>query len=338
MIINNQTFDLSIFSKDKITFLSDQVANKNLFKIGYYHFFKIPQLELSILKDFLEILDFNKAYVVLPILTNKALIGEGPILSLSKQILVTRESNPVTISSFLLKQIEIACMNYGIDNLGNYTVVFKFRPIALKEEIVKSIPQIQFEIKETHIKRNVSLMNSKFYNGSILPLTMNLEMYGDRLNKMFSIYYIFKFDLDPNGLFFHKDDHVIYVRVDGTKHEGILFKDKAIFYKFEDVLIEGNNFIRTMDQYIVFIDNFSISHFERICKNSFITSSKSNAKLNTNIVTFDIETYVKDGKFIPFACGWYEGEIVQTYYLTDYNSPYEMLLQALTELLITIYY
>jgi DNA polymerase elongation subunit (family B) len=56
--------------------------------------------------------------------------------------------------------------------------------------------------------------------------------------------------------------------------------------------------------------------------------------LNTNIVTFDIETYVKDGQFVPFACGWFEGEFMITYYLTDYISSEEMLLQALTDMLI----
>jgi len=281
----------------------------------------------------LQILDFNKAYIVLPILATEETTGEGPILSLSKQILVTRDSDPTTISNFLFNQIEIACMNYGIDNLGNYTVVLKFRPIVFKDEVIKSIPKINFNIKEKHIKRNVSLMNSKFYNGSILPLSMNLDVYGDKLNKFLSAYYILKFDLDPNGIFFKKDEFVIYVKIDGTKHGGILFKDKAIFLKFEDILIEGNNFIRTIDKYIIFIDNFSISHFDKITTNSFITSSKSNAKLNTNIVTFDIETYVKDGKFVPFACGWFDGEFMRNYYLTDFNSPYEMLLQALRDLL-----
>src|SRR5579859_1353401 len=121
------TFDISNFSNKNITFLSEQVGNKNLFKI--------PNLELGILKDFLQILDFNKAYIVLPILATSETTGSGPILSLSKQILVTRDSNPLMIRNFLLTQIEMACSNYGIADLGNYTVVFKFRPIALKEEI-----------------------------------------------------------------------------------------------------------------------------------------------------------------------------------------------------------
>jgi hypothetical protein len=298
-----RTFDVNTFSQKDITFLTEQVNNKKLFKIGYYHFFKIANLELNILKDFLQILDFNKAYVILPILATEEMKGDGPILSLSKQILVTRDSNPLTISNFLLKQIELACMNYGIEDLGNFTVVLKFRPITLKNEIVSQIPQINFEFTENNLKRNISLMLSKFYDGSILPLSMNLDLYGENLNKILSAYYILKFDLDPKGYFFKKDEFIIYVSIKDSKHEGILFKDKAIFYKFEDVLIEGNNFIRSTDKYTIFIDNFTISHFEKITINSFLTSSKANAKLNTNIVTFDIETYVKDGKFIPYACG-----------------------------------
>jgi hypothetical protein len=58
-----------------------------------------------------------------------------------------------------------------------------------------------------------------------------------------------------------------------------------------------------MDKYVIYIENFNITHFDRLLHTSFISPSKANAKLNTNIVTFDIETYIKDGKFVPFACG-----------------------------------
>jgi hypothetical protein len=180
------TFDLSTFSQTNVTFLSEQVQNKKLFKIGYYHFFKIPQLELDVLKDFLQILDFNKAYIVLPILTTPGTTGSDAILSLSKQILVTRDSNPIIISNFLMNQIEMACSNYGIENLENFLVVFKFRPLSLREEIVQEIPKIQYEIKEKYIKRNINMLNSKFFNGSILPLSMNLKLYKNKLNKFSS--------------------------------------------------------------------------------------------------------------------------------------------------------
>jgi hypothetical protein len=55
-------------------------------------------------------LDFNKAYIVSPILATEETTGDGPILSLRKQILVTRDSNPLTISNYQFQQIEADCI------------------------------------------------------------------------------------------------------------------------------------------------------------------------------------------------------------------------------------
>ena len=112
-----------------------------------------------------------------------------------------------------------------------------------------------------------------------------------------------KFDLDPEGLFFKKDEYIIYIKVNGDRHEGIVFYNREILYKFEDVIIDENKFIRFMDKYIIQIDNLNITHFDKLLNNTFISASKTNAKLNSKIVTFDIETYIKDNKFIPFSCG-----------------------------------
>jgi hypothetical protein len=225
------TFDLSAFSQTDITFLTEQVNNKKLFKIGYYHFFKIPGLELGILKDFLQLLDFNKAYIVLPILATEETRGDGPILSLSKQILVTRDSNPITISDFLFNQMEIACMNYGIENLHNFIIVLKFRPISLKEEIMPQISKMQYNVQEKHITKNISMMKSRYFNGSILPLSMELKLFGDKLNKFLSAYYILKYNLNPSGYFFKKDEFVIYInKLNDSKNEGILFQNKKKYF------------------------------------------------------------------------------------------------------------
>lgn len=88
-----------------------------------------------------------------------------------------------------------------------------------------------------------------------------------------------------------------------------------------------------MDKFVIYIDNFNISYFDRLLNSTFISPIKPNLKLNKKIITFDIETYVKDGNFIAFSCGWYDGDFMRTYYLTDYKSSYNMLLSALTELL-----
>ena len=64
--------------------------------------------------------------------------------------------------------------------------------------------------------------------------------------------------------------------------------------------------------------------------------TKSNRDLinKLKIVTFDIETYKDDnGIFIPYACGWYNGKHLKTYYLSEFNSSYEMLLQSIKDLI-----
>jgi len=43
-------------------------------------------------------------------------------------------------------------MNYGIDNSLNFNVVFKFRPISLKEEVVQPVSKIQYNNQEKIIK------------------------------------------------------------------------------------------------------------------------------------------------------------------------------------------
>lgn len=95
---------ITSFSKSNITFLSEQITNKNLYKIGYYHFYKIQDLNLNSIIKFLLLLDANKAYIILPLLTVEDNIS-SPILSLSRQILVTKESDPLIILNFILKQI-----------------------------------------------------------------------------------------------------------------------------------------------------------------------------------------------------------------------------------------
>jgi DNA polymerase type B, organellar and viral len=47
----------------------------------------------------------------------------------------------------------------------------------------------------------------------------------------------------------------------------------------------------------------------------------------------DIETFIKDGIHIPYSISFYDGVNVFSYFLTEFKSSYEMLLQALTDLL-----
>jgi hypothetical protein len=51
----------------------------------------------------------------------------------------------------------------------------------------------------------------------------------------------------------------------------------------------------------------------------------------------DIETYIQNDKFIPYSIGFYDGTKMNIYYLTDFASHQEMIINAFNDLLIPKY-
>src|ERR1700721_1063173 len=265
----------------------------------------------------------------------------SPIISLSKQILISRDSNPSLIRNFLSQQVQLALENYGRnESFGD--IILKYRPITLKSDKIDKIKGLKLSESATKTNlliRNYSKIKSPLFNGSIIPLTMDLSKYGNLLSKLFSLYYITKFDLNDNGKLYQRDGYIIYVheyvKDDNFIQDCILFKDKIIITKFKNVSYSKslNDFTRVFDNHKFIIQNNLIKYFDKGFVNSYIKPTKVNKKINKNIVTFDIETYQKEDKFIPYACGWFDGSIKQTYYLTDFKNHYEMLKQSLIDLI-----
>src|SRR6185436_19314569 len=54
---------------------------------------------------------------------------------------------------------------------------------------------------------------------------------------------------------------------------------------------------------------------------------------NNHFISFDIEAYKHTNKeFIPNCCGWYDGSNSNMYYVTDFESPVEMIAKAFTDI------
>jgi len=51
----------------------------------------------------------------------------------------------------------------------------------------------------------------------------------------------------------------------------------------------------------------------------------------------DIETYIQNDQFIPYSIGFYDGTKMNIYYLTDFASHQEMIINAFNDLLISKY-
>ena len=315
----NTNFNIPNFTTNTVTFLSEILnGNKKFFKIGYYHYFRLDDINDLInganagkvdrtkIRDFIEILDPDKGYIVLPLIVSNSQLNESsPVISLSKQILVSRESNHKLLLSFFIEQINKTLDNYGIEELEG-ELVLKYRPISLNPNQVSKIKNISLQNKNVILKgKNIDKLNNPLHNGSIIPLTMDLSKYGNPLSKLYSLYFIAKFNLNLEGLLYQKDGYIIYIleyEQDGKLiQEGIVFKDRILITKFKNIYLSQTEFIREFDLLKLFILNNKIIYFERLYKNDFLKNYKNNKTLNKNIVIYDIETYKKDNIFIPYA-------------------------------------
>jgi hypothetical protein len=124
---------------NKITFLESIIPNDifclNNSMINRLYFF--DSLEITI---FLDTLEVDKVYVVcFEYISSWNLHDEdSPVITLSKPILITRNSNPRIISNFIKSQIDLACLSYTIEQIDNMYdktetpgVLIKYREINI---------------------------------------------------------------------------------------------------------------------------------------------------------------------------------------------------------------
>jgi hypothetical protein len=107
------------FSINKITYLDDIYSNEQpeiyYFRNSYINRFYL--MDKNEVADFLFNLNNSKIYLI----TFEFVISwlqydeDSPVISLSKPILITKDSNPSLISDFILDKIRLACDNYYLD-------------------------------------------------------------------------------------------------------------------------------------------------------------------------------------------------------------------------------
>jgi len=126
-------------SINKITFLESIIPNDvfclNNSMISRLYFF--DSFEISL---FLDILETDKVYVAcFEYISSWNLYDEdSPVITLSKPILLTRNSNPRIVSKFIKSQINLACFSYNLEitedmpnKLDAPGVIVKYREINI---------------------------------------------------------------------------------------------------------------------------------------------------------------------------------------------------------------
>ena len=110
-------------------------------------------------------------------------------------------------------------------------------------------------------------------------------------------------------------------------------------FTFYDYALNDSTFERCIDNLRLYFSRLEPKHIysEHIIKFPKISSLKRNPKFKSSFLTLDIETYLDNNVHIPYLIGFYDGITTKTFYLSDYTSPENMLVDCLNHLLLPKY-
>jgi hypothetical protein len=116
-----------------------------------------------------------------------------------------------------------------------------------------------------------------------------------------------------------------------------IIKMGKILIKFKDELISENKFIRIIDNKNYYFENSEQFLFTNELKTKFISKTKKINFLTNKFITIDIETYNHNGDLIPYLICFYDGKDFFPFFLSDYSSIEQMIMDCLNSILIRKY-
>nr|YP_009487262.1 hypothetical protein [Russula foetens]AWB36164.1 hypothetical protein [Russula foetens] len=128
MNINPKIFE--VISTKSISFLYELDHRLKINKNGKFKYFKLFNFEIEDIKNYLNKLDDDKIFTLIPLISKNDKTDE-PCIILSQQILITSNSNPVLLANFIDSKISktFELFNSNID-ISFYTI-FKYKSIEI---------------------------------------------------------------------------------------------------------------------------------------------------------------------------------------------------------------
>jgi hypothetical protein len=126
---------LKLISTKEVTFLKE--VNKTIIidKNGEFKYFKFDSTWLTDIKDFISSLEDNKIYIIIPFVSMSCKIDD-PYLILSRQILITKYSDPIIIHDYLYDKLDTAIDQFNIVDLNklDFNMFLKYKSVIFDFE------------------------------------------------------------------------------------------------------------------------------------------------------------------------------------------------------------
>jgi len=105
---------------------------------------------------------------------------------------------------------------------------------------------------------------------------------------------------------------------------------------FKDIKSDSG-FIRIINNIKFYFENGEQILFTKEIKSKFISKIAKSKSLINNFITIDIETFIVDSLLTPYLICFYDGKEFFSFYLSDYKSVEEMMIDCLKSILIRKY-
>jgi hypothetical protein len=167
------------------------------------------------------------------------------------------------------------------------------------------------------------------YGKSQLPISMDPLDFGkvvDKIKLEYNTIYIIHTEKGESITFIEFKDH----------NEIKISKSGDILLTFKDMKLDSG-FMRIIDYNKFYFENGEQILFTKDINTGFISKTKIAKNIVNNFITLDIETYIEDGLLTPYLICFYDGKDFFSFYLSNYNSVDEMMLDCLKSLLVRKY-
>lgn len=248
------------------------------------------------------------------------------IKTLGRHFLVNNTTDVKSLLSVVYEIIDELSSKYNF--LTSDNIIVKYRPLHFK---VNNPSFTGGKVRNTPmLPSNTNLgINYKLLSSNYLPHTMNLQFYGTLLLKQGNILWF-----DYNNVIIKvvivEENNFHILEIYSKNKEKVIARVEDLAY--DNTFIRGFN-ISSSPIVVQYDNNFNLINLEFDCKVKYINKDNKIISQDSNILTFDIETYLDCNNSTPYACGFYDGKNTYTYYRTDYSSSEEMLVTCINEML-----
>lgn len=120
----------------------------------------------------------------------------------------------------------------------------------------------------------------------------------------------------------------------GELIEGIVYKNDSEYCRFTDKILSKTHLVRTIGNTSVHIIQDKIAYLDTESNSKLIEKGGIDLKINTQYGVFDIETALSGNKdMIHVSSVWMADGIYKSYFVTDYESAYDMFQSMFSDML-----